>query len=80
MSFKTTISVSEFTTNRLRVVSLVPLQIQVVSLESQIVESFQTSSNRTEYQFTTPLSEIKEVIGDVIPGFVYEFYPVIQAL
>ena len=80
MQFKTTIPVSEFKEYKLKVLSLVPIEVSVYNHDGQAVETFQTESTNNYYTFQTAPENIKEVICDVIPGMVYEFHPVVQAI
>ncbi len=80
MQFKTTIPISEFKEYKLKVLSLVPVDVMVYNHNGEVVEKFQTESTKNYYTFQTAPDDIKEVICDVIPGMVYEFHPVVQAL
>lgn len=79
MDFTMRIPSEEFRNFQLKVVSLAPIQVRVIDQNDQEVETFQTNANYSMYAFKTANTDIKEVICEVLPGVLYEFYPVVQA-
>lgn len=79
MDFTMHIPHEEFHNFQLKVVSLAPIQVRVIDVNDQEVESFKTNPNHSIYAFKTANETIKEVVCEVIPGVIYEFYPVVQA-
>lgn len=80
MDFTMHIPGSEFHSYQLKVVSLAPIQVRVIGLDGSEVESFHTNPSHSLYGFKTKDDQIQEVICEVIPGVMYEFYPVVNAL
>ena len=79
MDFTMVIPASEFKDFQLKVVSLAPIKVSVIGHEDEVLEEFQTSVNHLMYGFKTKNEAIKEVKCEVIPGVIYEFYPVVNA-
>ena len=78
MDFTMVIPASEFKDFQLKVVSLAPIKVSVIGHEDEVLEEFQTSANHSMYGFKTKNEAIKEVKCEVIPGVIYEFYPVVN--
>ena len=79
MDFTMVIPASEFKDFQLKVVSLAPIKVSVIGHDDEVLEQFQTSVNHSMYGFTAKNEAIKEVKCEVIPGVIYEFYPVVNA-
>ncbi|MCQ9209014.1 hypothetical protein [Granulicatella seriolae] len=79
MEFKVKIPADKFSKNQLKVVSMTPVLVNVYDKLGIIQEEFETKSSQTIYPLQTSLDEIGQVIVDIIPGKIYDFYPVVQA-
>ncbi|MFV0561376.1 MAG: hypothetical protein ACK5NA_11850 [Enterococcus sp.] len=80
MPFDMEIAATEFKENKLKVVSSVPLLVEVFDANNQQVETFNTNPDETIYPIQSNLSEGQTVSVKLIPGSAVAFYPVVQAL
>lgn len=80
MPFDMEIAATEFKENKLKVVSSVPLLVEVFDANNQQVETFNTNPDETIYPIQSKLTEGQTVSVKLIPGSAVAFYPVVQAL
>ncbi|MBP2098988.1 hypothetical protein [Enterococcus rivorum] len=80
MEFNLTILPNEFTENKLNVLSLVSLSIEVKDEYGIVVERIETTPSEKEYKLATELGTNMRVEVHLIPGQEVEFYPVVTAL
>lgn len=80
MEFNATFLPTDFSENKLKILSLVKLVVQVKDNNGMIVEEFQTNPSEKIYKISTLLTPSMEVEVTVLPGEVVEFYPVVTAL
>lgn len=80
MEFNLTILPNEFTENKLNVLSLVKLSVEVKDEFGVTIEQFETSTSEKEYVLTTDLEANMRVEVHLIPGQEVEFYPIVTAL
>ena len=75
MDFTMIIPASEFKDFQLKVVSLAPIKVSVIGHEDEVSQQ----RNKLNHKNKTKNEAIKEVKCEVIPGVIYEFYPVVNA-
>lgn len=80
MQFDMLINASEFTENKLKVLSSVPLQVLVKDEAENVVEEITTAPEQMIYTFAKQLTKDMTVEVKLIPGHPVEFYPVVNAL
>ncbi|MDA9470177.1 hypothetical protein [Enterococcus sp. 5H] len=80
MEFNATFLPTDFSENKLKILSLVKLIVQVKDNNGTIVEEFQTNPSEKIYKISTLLTPSMEVEVTVLSGEVVEFYPVVTAL
>ena len=80
MQFNATFFPTDFTENKLNVLSLVRLLVQVKENDGTEIEEFETDPSEKLYKIDTELTETMKVEVSVVQGEVIEFYPVVTAL
>lgn len=80
MEFNTTFLPTDFSENKLKILSLVKLLVQVKDKDGTIVEEFQTNPSEKIYKISTLLTPNMIVEVTILPDEVVEFYPVVTAL
>lgn len=80
MEFEMTILPNEFTENKLKILSLVSLSVEVKDVFGTVIEQFETTPSEKDYQLATKLEANMRVEVHLLPGQKVEFYPVVTAL
>lgn len=80
MEFNATFLPTDFSENKLKILSLVKLVVQIKDINGTIVEEFRTNPNEKIYKISTLLTPNMKVEVTVLPDEVVEFYPVVTAL
>ncbi|MGX7148677.1 hypothetical protein [Enterococcus ureasiticus] len=80
MQFNATFFPADFTENKLKVLSLVRLLVQIKENDGTEIEEFETNPSEKLYKINTELTETMKVEVSVVPDEVVEFYPVVTAL
>ncbi|WP_086312925.1 hypothetical protein A5821_000493 [Enterococcus sp. 7F3_DIV0205] len=80
MQFATTFLPADFSQNKLKVLSLVKLLVQIKNNDDKIIEEFETVPSEKVYKINSELIPTTRVEVTVVPGEVIEFYPVVTAL
>ncbi|MEI5995522.1 hypothetical protein [Candidatus Enterococcus mansonii] len=80
MYFNTTFLPTDFTENKLKVLSLVKLLVQVKETDGTKIEEFQTDPSEKIYTIKTELAPTMKVEVTLVPDETIEFYPVVTAL
>ncbi|WP_348922959.1 hypothetical protein [Enterococcus rotai] len=80
MQFNTTFLPADFSQNKLKVLSLVKLLVQIKDNDGTIVEAFETVSSEKIYTINSTLTDTMKVEVSVVQGEIVEFYPVVTAL
>ncbi|WP_291291493.1 hypothetical protein [Enterococcus sp.] len=79
MPFDMTIAASEFKEKKLKVLASIPLQI-LVKEDDQVLKELTTTPEQMLYDLSDVLTDDCIVEVKLIPGYVVEFYPVVNAL
>ncbi|MBO0441827.1 hypothetical protein [Candidatus Enterococcus ikei] len=80
MQFNATFLPTDFSENKLNVLSLVKLLVQVKESDGTKIEEFETDPSEKIYKINTELSSTMKVEVTVVPDEIIEFYPVVTAI
>lgn len=80
MDFTVRFLPADFSENRLNVLSLVKLSVQIKESDGTVIEEFETNPSEKSYKINTELTPTMKVEVSVVPYEVIEFYPVVTAL
>lgn len=79
VDFSTTFLPTDFSENKLKILSLVKLAVQIKEDDGTVLEEFQTSPSEKVYTIHTVLTPTMRVEITVLPDEIIEFYPVVTA-
>lgn len=80
MGYYRTFLPTEFSENKLKILSLVALNVTVKNLDGAVIESFETIPSNKEYMLQTELHSTMIVEVSAKVDETVEFYPVITAV
>ncbi|WP_207696084.1 hypothetical protein DOK67_0002494 [Enterococcus sp. DIV0212c] len=80
MQFNATFLPTDFSENKLNVLSLVKLLVQIKESDGTKIEEFETKPSEKIYKINTELSSTMKVEVTVVPDEIIEFYPVVTAI